>query len=119
MANPLQHLLRTCLDDFRKGTLTEAKLAQAVASAEAPPRQSLLYLQLQNTHPESPALGYTLILHGRVVDPPRDPKDWPYRSALDAVRDGWRIISFPNLALLVDPVTSAGLGCEFILEKWS
>ena len=57
---------------------------------------------------------------GAIVAPPDDPDDWTYQSALDAINDGWRVISFPNMALLAlsadDP---HGLGFEFILEKWS
>ena len=119
MSNKLRALLHTCIDELRAGTLTEIRLREALHTLDSPKRQSLLYMQLQNTHPASPALGYTLIIDGRTVEPAQEPKDWPYKSAMDAVRDGWRIISFPNLALLMDPVTPAGLGCEFILEKWS
>lgn len=113
----MQEQIETCIAKLRAGTLTESDLRALLPSA-GKTRQSLLYLQLQNTHPGSPALGYTLIVDGRTLDAPRDPKDWPYQSALDAVRDGWRIISFPELSLLMDPVTPRGLGCEFILEKW-
>jgi hypothetical protein len=34
-----------------------------------------------------------------------------------AIRDGWRIVSFPNLALLMDEERTIGYGCEFILDK--
>jgi hypothetical protein len=59
-----------------------------------------------------------LIMDGKCVEPPADPNEWPYKSVLDAMKDGWRVISFPNLALLMDPVQPQSLGCEFILEKW-
>ena len=32
--------------------------------------------------------------------------------------DGWRIVKFPELAILLDDRRTYGLGCEFILEKW-
>jgi hypothetical protein len=117
MNHTFQTQIDSCIADLRQGTLTEAKLRSVLEGRKS--IQSILYLQLQNTHPGSAAIGYTLILEGKVVDPPRDPNAWPYKSVLDAVRDGWRIISFPNLALIMDPVTPATLGCEFILEKWS
>lgn len=41
----------------------------------------------------------------------------PYENVLEAVRDGWRIIKFPELALLVDERRTIGLGCEFVLER--
>lgn len=113
----MREQIEACIEKLRAGELKEDDLRALLAGPA--PRQSLLYLQLQNTHPGSQALGYALIVGGKTIPAPRDPKDWPYASALDAVRDGWRIISFPNLALLMDPVTPQALGCEFILEKWS
>ncbi len=44
--------------------------------------------------------------------------DWPYEKVVDALRDGWRIISFPDMALSLDENRTYGLGFEFILEKW-
>ena len=52
-------------------------------------------------------------------DGPADPEEWPYRTVVEAIRDGWRVIQFPNLALLLDEKRSYGLGCEFILERRS
>jgi len=115
----MRERIEACINKLHVGTLTENDLRNLLDSTSKPNRQSLLYMQLQNTHPGSQALGYALIVDGRTVDSPRDPKDWPYQSALDAIRDGWRIISFPDLSLLMDPVTPRGLGCEFILEKWN
>ena len=115
----LKERLLECIDRLRAGTLTEADLRAALDEVDLPARQSLLYIETANTHPGSTALGMMLILNGNCVEPPADPSEWPYRSVLDAMNDGWRVISFPNLALLMDPVTPAGLGCEFILEKWN
>ena len=52
-----------------------------------------------------------------MADVSEDSKDWPYQSVLEAIRDGWRVVQFPNLALLMDESRTYGLGCEFILEK--
>ena len=82
-------------------------------------RQSLLYLQLRNTNPGSQVMGMSLFVGGKMVEPPADPKDWPYQSVLAAIAEGWRVISFPNLALLMNETIPQTLGCEFILEKWS
>jgi hypothetical protein len=114
-----QHAAR-CLGEFRQNRLTESSLQQLADLIEAAPRtrQNLLYIQGSSTHPGSTALGMLLIVDGECTEPPPDPKEWPYRSALDAVKDGWRIIAFPNLALLADPAVPQGLGCDFILEKW-
>jgi len=91
-----------------------------MSDTEAPAkRQSLLYLQLRNTNPGSQVLGMSLFIAGKMVEPPADPKDWPYQSVLAAIEEGWRVISFPNLALLMDEAVPQTLGCEFILEKWT
>ena len=37
------------------------------------------------------------------------------RAALD---DGWRIIKFPETALMMDDQNTYGLGYEFVLERW-
>lgn len=83
-------------------------------------RQDLLYIQATSTAPTSPAIGMTLVQNGEMVAPPADADAWPYQSVLDAINEGWRVVSFPNMALLAlsadDP---HGLGFEFILEKWS
>jgi len=60
-----------------------------------------------------------LIEDGVLKEGPANSEDWPYQTVLDAVGDGWRIISFPNMALLtVDDREFHGLGFEFILEHW-
>jgi hypothetical protein len=60
-----------------------------------------------------------LVQNGRIVEVPDDPNDWPYKTPLEAIRDGWRVIQFPNLALMMDETRTYGMGCEFILERWS
>ena len=82
-----------------------------------PLTQELLYLQTANSMPTSEVVGISLFSQGKEVVLPADPKDWPYESVLDALRDGWRVIKFPELALLLDEKRSYGLGCEFILER--
>ena len=62
-------------------------------------------------------MGMTLVVDGQIVDVAEDPVDWPYQTVLEAIRDGWHVIQFPNLALLMDESRTYGLGCEFVLEK--
>ncbi|MSR81648.1 MAG: hypothetical protein EXS58_01820 [Candidatus Latescibacteria bacterium] len=110
-----------CLEAFRQQRLSETDLAHLgtlIVSAQ-PQLQSLLYLQLRNTNPGSQVLGMSQFEGGKMMEPPADPKDWPYQSALAAIADGWRVVSFPNLALLMHEAIPQTLGCEFILEKWS
>ena len=59
-----------------------------------------------------------LVRDGEILEGPPNVEDWPYRSPLEAIRDGWRVIQFPNMALMLDESRTYGLGCEFILEKW-
>ena len=109
-----------CLEAFRQQRLNEADLSHLSSLLEnaRPQRQSLLYLQLRNTNPGSQVVGMSQFAEGKMVEPPADPKDWPYQSALAAIAEGWRVVSFPNLALLMDEAIPHTLGCEFILEKW-
>jgi hypothetical protein len=79
--------------------------------------QDLLYLQTANTLPTSEVLGIALYAGGAEVELPSNPGLWPYTSVLDAVRQGWRVVKFPELALLLDESRSYALGCEFVLER--
>ena len=107
--------------ELQQGTLTEAGLRQGIADivgTDTPKRQDILYLQAVTTSPGAAVVGMLLVEAGELREGPPDPEDWPYQTVLEAVRDGWRIISFPNMALLaVDEKEFYGLGAEFILER--
>ncbi|MBK36803.1 MAG: hypothetical protein CME26_14910 [Gemmatimonadetes bacterium] len=79
--------------------------------------QDLLYLQTNSTALDAGVLGIRLVVDGQIVNLPEDPAEWPYQSVLEAIRDGWQVVQFPNLALLMDESKTYGLGCEFILER--
>ena len=80
-------------------------------------RQDVLYLQTRTSSPVSEVLGMRLIDKGEISDGPSDPDEWPYATVLDAIRDGWRIIKFPEMALMLDEKRTYGLGYECILER--
>jgi hypothetical protein len=104
------------------GTLTVEDLRQGMEEVARSPgaRQDILYLQAANTSPTAGVVGMMLIEDGAPVETPADADVWPYQTVLEAVNDGWRIISFPNMALLsVSEDDPHGLGFEFILERWS
>ena len=107
---------------LESGTLTVEQLRQDIEdmlAQDGEKRQDILYLQTSGSSPARPVIGMMLIEDGQCSDGPPDPNDWPYQTVLDAVRDGWRIISFPNMALLaVSESEPHGLGFEFILERW-
>ena len=113
--------LEQCVAQFNAGTLTEEGLRRAFAAVapKGSPRQDLLYLQSSTVGIDTPVIGMRLLVDGELDDGPDDPEDWPYKSVQEAIGDGWRVISFPNLALLMDESRTFGLGHEFILEKWS
>lgn len=115
-----------CIGQLRRGSLTEDDLQAILDEADqacedvcAPAfRQDLLYLQTRSTAIDYPVLGMKILEDGSLSDGPRDPEEWPYKTVLDAVQDGWRIIKFPEMAVLLDESRSYGLACEFILERW-
>lgn len=110
--------LDLALAELRAGTLQESTLAAIRDEAAAiPATQDLLYLQASGTDLNSEVIGMRIVLDGEVSDGPDDPDDWPYQTVLEAVRDGWRIIDFPNLALLLDESRTYAYGAEFVLEK--
>ena len=80
-------------------------------------KQDILYIQTRDTDLRSQILGMNLVINGDYLDLPSDPEEWPYLSVLEAINDGWRIVVFPDLALLMQDGLPKGLGCEFILEK--
>ena len=111
--------LNQAMAGLRAGTLQESTLAaiRDEVAAASPARQDLLYLQASGTDLNSEVIGMRIVLDGVVSDGPDDPGDWPYQTVLEAIRDGWRIIDFPNLALLLDESRTYAYGAEFVLEK--
>ena len=111
--------IKQWIDEFERGQLTKKSLYTGLEKSEQtiPQRQDLLYLQTSGTSLTSGIHGILLVENGQVSEIPPDPDDWPYQSVLEAIKDGWHVIQFPNMALLMDESRTYGLGCEFILEK--
>jgi hypothetical protein len=109
-----------CIEELGRGELTAEKLRDTFAKLASPTRrrQDLLYIQTSSSSVGAPAQGMLLVENGQIRADLAEPKDWPYQSVLQAMRDGWRVIQFPNLALMIDESRSYGLGCEFILERY-
>ena len=120
---PDKQQIQSWLDKLRAGTLVEADLQQAldrldgILDDDSPRRQRLLYLNTGNTGVDSQVLGMALVENGEILEGPDDVDQWPYNSVLEAMDDGWRVIKFPEMALLLQEDKTFGLGCEFILEK--
>ena len=108
-----------CLHELKAGTLTEPdllKISEMVNESTAY-RQDVLYLQARTSSPVSEVMGMRIIEKGDISDGPSDPEEWPYETVLEAVRDGWRIIKLPDMALSMDDAQTFGLGYEFVLER--
>ncbi len=113
--------LEKCLEKFRAGELKEHDLRQALESADAQPAAptpQLLYLQATTTSVNSHVCGMSRFDADGQHDSVDETGEWVYQTVFDAMRDGWRIVKFPEMALMVAGEEEAyGLGCEFILEK--
>ena len=122
MTETQRETMESLVAELEQGALTAAGLREGIADiagTDNPKRQDVLYLQAVTTSPGAAVVGMLLIEDGELREGPPNPEDWPYQTVLDAVREGWRIISFPNMALLaVDEKEFYGLGAEFILERW-
>ena len=119
-----QQQIQGWLDKLRAGTLVEADLQQALdrlsdgtSDGDPPRHQRLLYLNTGSTGVDSQVLGMSLVENGQILEGPDDVDEWPYNSVLEAMNDGWRVIKFPEMALMLQEDKTFGLGCEFILEK--
>ena len=111
--------LEHCVESFRAGKLSEGMLKEALETAKSSDNrcQDLLYLQAVSTSLTSQVQGMLLMQDGEMADEISDPDEWPYQTVLEAIRDGWRVVQFPNQALLLDETRTYGLGSEFILER--
>ena len=120
----IREQVERCIEELRRGELTEEGLQGVLDSIDRrrgrrgrKRRQDLLYLQTRSTSIDYPVLGMRILENGVLWDGPRDPEEWPYKTVLEAVNDGWRIVKFPEMAVLLDESRSYGLACEFILER--
>ena len=120
MRDEIKRQVEVCVDELRHGALSEESLRRIAELADglAGGRQDLLYLQAEQTSMTSSVVGMSMFVDGEFTDGPDDPDDWPYQTVGDALADGWRIVKFPEMAILLDDRRTYGLGCEFILEKW-
>ena len=116
----IRRQVKLCRDELRRGALREESLRriEELTDGFVGGRQDLLYLQAEQTAVTSRVIGMSMFVDGEFSDGPDDPDDWPYQTVGAALADGWRIVKFPEMAILLDDRRTYGLGCEFILEKW-
>lgn len=108
--------IELCIELLERGELTADRL-RSLVMANKTLCQDVLYIQTVFSSVTSLVNGMAMISDGVVQEMPEDPEDWPYSSVLEAMNDGWRIISFPNMALMMDDSVTHGVGNEFILER--
>lgn len=114
-----------CIDLLERDALTAERLTslkETTTSGQLPAGklyQDVLYMQTVFSSVTSIVNGISMIVDGEVQEVPEDPEGWPYSSVLEALNDGWRIVSFPNMALMMDDSITYGVGNEFILERIS
>ena len=112
------HEVERCVAELKEGTLTEKSLRQiAEVASGSRAVHDLLYLHTKTIGPTSEVLAMRIIENGEISDGPEDPDEWPYQSVLEAIRGGWRVVKFPELALMMDDSRTYSLGFEFILER--
>ncbi len=119
MGANVMRLLGECIERLRQGRLTEAHLRDLGSAivTDQTKQQHLLYLQTATTAVTSEVIGMLMVNDGAVSDGPLDYADWPYKTVLYAINEGWRIIRFP-VQLPVGHTQDTHITCEFILEKW-
>ena len=118
MRSAIQKQVEICISQLKHGTLTESELRGiSDAASQVRPVQDVLYLHTNVNSLTSPVLAMRILEGGEISDGPEDPDDWPYQSVQEAIQDGWRVLKFPELALMMDESRTYGLGFEFTLER--
>ena len=118
MKKTIKQQVEKCVEDLNSGNLRESSLLKIIELIDHSKTQDILYLQAKNTSLTSEILGMRIIEAGVISDGPADPKDWPYQTVLEAINDGWRVIKFPEMSLMLDGSRTYGLGFDFILERY-
>jgi hypothetical protein len=119
----LRKQVQACLEKFRNNALCEADLQGLLTAVEKagarPRRQSLLYVYARNNAVTSPTLSISLLEEGKDREGLNERGEFIYKSAYEAMQDGWRVIKFPEMTLAMDEQNTYGLGFEFILERYT
>lgn len=118
----LRKQVEACLEKFRNGVLAEVDLQDMLAAVEKTKarsgRQSLLYVYARSHSVTSPALTISILEDGKDRKSLNAKGEFIYKSAYEAMQDGWRVIKFPEMTLAMDEQNTYGLGFEFILERY-
>lgn len=117
----LTRLIERAKTELEAGTLQPEALDELlrVAGSTGGIRQRLLYLHATLPGIQAPLVAAALHEPVEGVTAQIDPlaPDLPYQSVAEAVREGWRIIHFPDQRAPFDDREIDILGYEFVLEK--
>lgn len=111
-----------CREKLKSGTLKDEELQgvlEAIDSgAKKPRKQSLLYVYAGGNSVHSSPLSMSIIEDGKDRQGINEKGEFIYRTAYEAMQDGWRVIKFPEVTLAMDEQNTYGLGFEFVLERF-
>ena len=110
--------LQLCLDRFHAGKLSAEDLQAGIDIIDRPKKQSILYIQAPTTHPHDMVIGMSIYEKGKDFEGVDDKGEFLYQTINEALEDGWRIVKFPEVALVMDEQNTCGIGYEFVLERW-
>lgn len=116
----MQELFEQARFQIAQGSFGLEELETLRTELTRTPRQRLLYLYAMQPTVRA------VIVASTVQDPEDsslcqiDPEaeDLPYKSVMDAIADGWRVIHFPDHRASYQEGRLDMLGYEFVLEKW-
>ena len=130
----LRKQVENCLEKYQKGSLTGQDFQRVLDFIDGgEPRrckQNLLYIYSRSNSVTGSALSVSIVECGKeyvkkaeACNKDRNGLDadgnFIYKSAYEAMEDGWRVIKFPEMSLAMDDQNNYGLGYEFILERHS
>ena len=118
MKKTIKQQVEKCVEYLNSGNLIESSLLKIIELIDHSKTQDILYLQAKSTSLTSEILGMRIIEDCLISDGPAYPKDLPYHTVLEAINDGWRVIKFPEMSLMLDGSRTYGLGFDFILERY-
>ena len=96
-------------------TLNDLDELEAIAGER---QQRVLYLSSQSTNMRSPVSAWVLYDPTQPSKPQLPSPDPPYKTVLEALADGWRVVQFPVSKMYEHRGENDYVGFEFVLEKW-
>ena len=122
MNTKIKNYLNQCrqkLESDRLQTVDLDELEALITTSNHRRNQTIMYLYSKSTNMRSPLSGWSVYDPYRDDEPELPSQDPPYRSVLDAVGDGWRILQFPRPENFpFSDIDNSYLAFEFILEKF-